>query len=119
VLSASTRLLAAASLVNFADTLRFHTDPALDACPGLRTMLAVESIRGVNGSGTVEAEIRYFLSSCRDDPKVLIQAIRRHWTIKMGSIGSSMSRSGKMTAVSGTGLPHATWPSCARSPSTS
>jgi predicted transposase YbfD/YdcC len=77
-------LLAAASLVNFADTLRFHTDPALDACPGLRTMLAVESIRGVNGSGTVEAEIRYFLSSCRDDPKVLIQAIRRHWTIENG-----------------------------------
>jgi hypothetical protein len=25
----------------------------------------------------VEAEIRYFLSSCRDDPTVLIQAIRR------------------------------------------
>src|SRR3954466_3029303 len=32
--------------------------------PGLRTVLAVEAIRGVNGSGTVEAEIRYFLSSC-------------------------------------------------------
>jgi hypothetical protein len=55
---------------------------ALDAWPGLRTVLAVETIRGVNGSGTVEAEIRYFLSSCRDDPKVLIQAIRRHWTIE-------------------------------------
>jgi hypothetical protein len=24
-----------------------------------------------------EAEIRYFLSSCRDDPTVLVQAIRR------------------------------------------
>ena len=35
-------------------------------------MLAVETIRGVNGSGTVEAEIRYFLSSCRDDPTVLV-----------------------------------------------
>src|SRR4051794_14984905 len=54
---------------------------ALDAWYGLRTVLAVETIRGVNGSGTVEAEIRYFLSSCGDDPKVLIQAIRRHWTI--------------------------------------
>src|SRR3954449_7119163 len=57
---------------------------ALRAWPGLRTVLAVETIRGVNGSGTVEAEIRYFLSSCGDDPKVLIQAIRRHWTIEHG-----------------------------------
>src|SRR3954468_16832583 len=39
---------------------------------------------GVNGSGTVEADSRYFLSSCGDDPKVLIQAIRRHWTIENG-----------------------------------
>jgi predicted transposase YbfD/YdcC len=57
---------------------------ALRAWPGLRTVLAVETIRGVNGSGKVEAEIRYFLSSCGDDPKVLIQAIRRHWTIENG-----------------------------------
>jgi predicted transposase YbfD/YdcC len=57
---------------------------ALDTWSGLRTVLAVETIRGVNGSGTVEAEIRYFLSSCGDDPKVLIQAIRRHWTIENG-----------------------------------
>jgi predicted transposase YbfD/YdcC len=47
---------------------------ALDT--GLRTVLAVETIRGVNGSGKVE--IRYFLSSCHDDPAVLVQAIRRH-----------------------------------------
>ena len=58
---------------------------ALDT--GLRTVLAVETIRGVNGSGKVEAEIRYFLSSCRDDPTVLVQAIRRpienglHWVL--------------------------------------
>src|SRR4051812_4624726 len=45
----------------------------LDAWSGLRTVLAVETIRGVNGSGKVEAEIRYFLSSCRDDPTVLIR----------------------------------------------
>src|SRR4051794_7526448 len=57
---------------------------ALRAWPGLRTVLAVETIRGVNGSGTVEAEIRYVLSSCGDDPKVLIQAIRRHWTLENG-----------------------------------
>jgi predicted transposase YbfD/YdcC len=53
---------------------------ALDAWPGL----AVETIRGVNGSGKVEAEIRYFLSSCRDDPTALVQAIRQHWTIENG-----------------------------------
>jgi hypothetical protein len=47
-------------------------------------VLAVETIRGVNGSGKVEAEIRYFLSSCGDDPMVLVQAIRRHWTIENG-----------------------------------
>ena len=57
---------------------------ALLAWPGLRTVLAVETIRGVTGSGKVEAEIRYFLSSCRDDPIVLVQAIRRHWTIENG-----------------------------------
>ena len=51
---------------------------ALDTWSGLRTVLAVETIRGVTGSGKVEAEIRYFLSSCRDDPAVLVQAIRRH-----------------------------------------
>jgi predicted transposase YbfD/YdcC len=56
----------------------------LEAWPELRTVLAVESIRGVNGSGKVEAKIRYFLSSCRDDPAVLVQAIRRHWTIENG-----------------------------------
>src|SRR3954451_6192643 len=39
--------------------------------------------------------------------------------LKMGSIGSWMSRSGKMTAVSGIERQLATWPSCARSPSTS
>ena len=55
---------------------------ALDAWSGLRTVLAVETIRGVTGSGKVE--IRYFLSSCRDDPRVLVQAIRRHWTIENG-----------------------------------
>src|SRR3954462_3405165 len=57
---------------------------ALRAWPGLHTVLAVETIRGVNGSGTVEAEIRSVLSSCGDDPKALIQAIRRHWTLENG-----------------------------------
>jgi len=52
---------------------------ALSAWPGLRTVLAVETIRGVNGTPKVEAETRYFLSSCRNDPATLGRAIRTHW----------------------------------------
>jgi len=44
--------------------------------PGCAPCWRWKPIRGVNGSG--KAEIRYFLSSCRDDPTVLVQAIRRH-----------------------------------------
>src|SRR3712207_4426404 len=50
--------------------------------PELSTALAVGTIRGVTGSGKVEAEIRYFLTSCGDDPAVLVRAIRRHWSIE-------------------------------------
>ena len=50
--------------------------------PQLHTVLAVEAIRGVNGSGKVQAEIRYFLSSFTGDEQVLAQAIRRHWSIE-------------------------------------
>jgi predicted transposase YbfD/YdcC len=50
--------------------------------PGLRTVLAVESIRSVNGSSKVDAEIRYFLSSCSDAPEVLAQAVRQRWAIE-------------------------------------
>ena len=55
---------------------------ALAAWPGLRTVLAVETIRSVNSAPKVESEIRYFLSSCPDDPAVLGQAIRTHWSIE-------------------------------------
>src|SRR5215217_8792869 len=55
---------------------------ALSGWPGLHTVLAVEAIRGVNGSPKVESEIRYFLSSCRDGPVILGQAIRSHWAIE-------------------------------------
>jgi predicted transposase YbfD/YdcC len=54
----------------------------LNDWPRLHTVLAVEAIRGVNGSGKVEAEIRYFLSSSTGAPWVLAQAIRRHWSIE-------------------------------------
>jgi predicted transposase YbfD/YdcC len=50
--------------------------------PDLGTVLAVETIRGVTGTGKAEAEIRYFLTSCGADPAVLVRAIRRHWSIE-------------------------------------
>ena len=54
----------------------------LSGWPELTTVLAVETIRGVTGTGKVEAEVRYFLTSCGDDPAVLVQAIRRHWSVE-------------------------------------
>jgi predicted transposase YbfD/YdcC len=59
--------------------------PALEPLrdwPGLQIVLAVESIRQVNGSGKIETDIRYFLSSSADHPEILAQAIRRHWQIE-------------------------------------
>src|SRR5215210_4737993 len=54
----------------------------LSGWPELTTVLAVETIRGVSGTGKVEAEIRHFLTSCGDDPAVLVRAIRRHWSVE-------------------------------------
>jgi predicted transposase YbfD/YdcC len=45
-------------------------------------LLTVETIRGVHGTGKAEAETRSFLTSCGDDPAVLVRAIRRHWCIE-------------------------------------
>ena len=50
--------------------------------PELHTVLAVETIRGGQRGGPVQAEIRYFLSSFVGDPQALAQAIRRHWSIE-------------------------------------
>lgn len=55
---------------------------ALVDWPGLKTIVAVESIRSIHHSGKVEPEIRYFLSSCNDAPEVLANAIRQHWRIE-------------------------------------
>ena len=56
---------------------------ALSGWPGLRTVLAVESIRSLDSAPTkVESEIRYFLSSGADAPAVLGQAIRSHWAVE-------------------------------------
>ena len=58
---------------------------ALGGWPSLRTVLAVESIRSLDGAPTeAESEIRYFLSSCADDPAALARAIRTHWSIENG-----------------------------------
>ena len=50
--------------------------------PGLETVVAVESIRSVNGTDKTTAEIRYFLSSSAAQPSVLAAAIRKHWQIE-------------------------------------
>ena len=55
---------------------------ALGGWPDLRAVLAVETIRSITGTYKVEAEIRYFLTSCGDDPAVLARAIRRHWSVE-------------------------------------
>jgi predicted transposase YbfD/YdcC len=52
--------------------------------PGLATVLAVETIRGVNGRGKVTAEIRHYLTSAKLPPEMLAAAIRNHWRIENG-----------------------------------
>src|SRR3954452_8426203 len=65
----------------FASTEAAELD-ALKDWPGLHTVLAVEAIRSVNRTPKVETEIRYFLSSCPDDPTTLGKAIHTHWAIE-------------------------------------
>ncbi len=66
----------------FASTEAASLD-ALSGWPGLRSVLAVESIRSVNNTHRkVETEIRYFLSSCPDSPAALAQAVRAHWAVE-------------------------------------
>ena len=55
---------------------------ALSGWPGLHTVLAVETIRHVNGTSQVDREVRYLLSSCPDSPAILGQAIRSHWAVE-------------------------------------
>ena len=52
--------------------------------PGLAMVLAVETIRGVNGTGKVTAEIRHYLSSAKLPPEMLAAAIRNHWRVENG-----------------------------------
>jgi len=57
---------------------------ALKDWPELAVVLAVETIRGVNGKGKVTAEIRHYLSSAKFPPEVLAAAIRNHWRVESG-----------------------------------
>jgi predicted transposase YbfD/YdcC len=52
--------------------------------PGLKAVLAVETIRGIPGRGKVTAEIRYYLSSAALAPEALAAAIRNHWKVENG-----------------------------------
>jgi predicted transposase YbfD/YdcC len=52
--------------------------------PGLRAVLAVETIRGTPGRGKVTAEIRHYPSSAELPPVALAAAIRDHWRIENG-----------------------------------
>ena len=67
----------------FMDSAAKDLEP-LSGWPDLHAVLAVETIRGITGTYKVEAEIRYFLTSCGDDPAVLARAIRRHWSVENG-----------------------------------
>jgi predicted transposase YbfD/YdcC len=64
-----------------ADLAPFTT---LQDWPGLATVAAVETIRGIPGRGRVTAEIRHYLSSARLPPERLAAAIRDHWRIENG-----------------------------------
>ena len=88
---------------------------ALSTWPNLHTVLAVESLRSTTGTPKVETEIRYFLSSCRDDPIVLGRAIRQHWATastgrsRMRCTGVSTLPSGRTTVACATSVPLAIW----------
>ena len=56
----------------------------LQGWPGLATVVAVETIRGIPGRGKVKAEIRHYLSSARLPPERLAAAIRSHWRVENG-----------------------------------
>jgi predicted transposase YbfD/YdcC len=54
----------------------------LEDWPGIKSILAVESIRMVKPHGAVTAEKRYFLSSVPVEDEGQIAAIRQHWSIE-------------------------------------
>ena len=57
-------------------------DPTLKDWPGLKSVLAIETIRNINGRPGTRTEIRYFLASYEADPAKMTAAIRAHWAIE-------------------------------------
>jgi predicted transposase YbfD/YdcC len=57
---------------------------SLEDWPGLRAVLAVETICGVPGTSKVTAEIRHHISSSKLPPEALAAAVRNHWRIENG-----------------------------------
>lgn len=55
---------------------------ALKDWPGLRSVLAVKTIRGIPGRGRATAEVRHFVSSAELSPAAPAAAIRNHWRIE-------------------------------------
>jgi predicted transposase YbfD/YdcC len=56
----------------------------LENWPGLKAVLAVETIRDVTAAGKVTAEVRHYLSSAELPPEALAAAARRRWVIENG-----------------------------------
>ncbi len=57
-------------------------DPALKDWSGLKSVLAIETIRSVKGRAGIPAEIRYFLASYEDESAKMATVIRVHWAIE-------------------------------------
>jgi predicted transposase YbfD/YdcC len=90
----------------------------------LTTVLAVETIRGVNGKGKVTAEIRHYLSSAQLPPERPAAAIRNHWRIENGlhwvlDVGFNEDASRVRERNAARKTRRGTWPCCAGSRSTS
>src|SRR3954463_8099909 len=56
----------------------------LEDWPGLATVVAVETNRGIPGRGKVKAEIRHYLPTAQLPPEDLPMAIRNHWRVENG-----------------------------------
>ena len=97
---------------------------ALQRWPGLTTVLAVENIRGINGSDKVTAEIRYYLSSSKlpatqlATPSAAIGRSRTDFTGCSTSVSMKLD-SKAVEAGCASAPPPGTWPCSARSRSTS
>ena len=57
-------------------------DPALREWPGLKAVLAIETIRSLKGRPGTQADIRYFLASYEDEPAKMAAAVRAHWSVE-------------------------------------